>query len=255
MYSVKQIAERFGISRRTLQYYDDLGILPASRGDNGYRFYSEASCSRLAKILVFKQAGLGLKQIEQLLEDDSMLKQMLAAQQAELDKQQQQLHQQQAFVEQLLSQISSQLSSKTSLQPLEQFMKNVIQPISESQREAYEAEAKTRWDTKVVESSNQRWKERSKAGQQKIIDEGNEIYRQLAQHIDTNQPSDDNVQALIKQWHAHIQHFYEPTSDMLLGLGDLYVQDERFKANFDRLDERLAEFIRQAVVHYVANLT
>lgn len=240
MYSVKQVAARFGISRRTLQYYDDLGILPASRGDNGYRFYGEASCTRLTKILVLKNAGLGLKQIEQLLDDDSTLKQTLAAQQAELHKQQKLLRQQQSFVAQLLS------------QPLEQFMKNVLQPISEDQRAAYEAEAKTHWDAKLVETSNQRWKKRSKANQQQIIDEGNEIYRQLAQQIDISKPDEDSVQVLIKQWHMHLKNFYQPTSEMLLGLGDLYVQDERFKANFDRLDNRLADFIRQAVIHYVA---
>jgi len=45
--------------------------------------------------------------------------------------------------------------------------------------------------------------------------------------------------------------FWTPNAEQLLGLADLYNEDPRFKANFDRLDPRLAEFMRSAVKEYV----
>jgi DNA-binding transcriptional MerR regulator/quercetin dioxygenase-like cupin family protein len=67
-YTVKQVAALSGVSVRTLHFYDETGLLkPAYVGTNGYRFYEEPQLLTLQQILFYRELGLELKQIKQLL--------------------------------------------------------------------------------------------------------------------------------------------------------------------------------------------
>src|ERR1700745_831125 len=67
-YTIKQVAAMSGVSVRTLHFYDETGLLPpAYRGGNGYRFYEEPQLLTLQQILFYRELGLELKQIEQIL--------------------------------------------------------------------------------------------------------------------------------------------------------------------------------------------
>jgi DNA-binding transcriptional MerR regulator len=68
MITVRKLAERFGLSRATLLYYDRIGLLPPqSRSKAGYRLYGEESVARLRLIITYKNAGLTLKEVKALL--------------------------------------------------------------------------------------------------------------------------------------------------------------------------------------------
>ena len=67
-YTVKQVATMSGVSVRTLHFYDETDLLkPARTGANGYRFYDEPQLLTLQQILFFRELGLELKQIRQIL--------------------------------------------------------------------------------------------------------------------------------------------------------------------------------------------
>jgi len=67
-YTVKQVAALSGVSVRTLHFYDETGLLkPAYVGTNGYRFYEEPQLLTLQQILFYRELGLELKQIRQVL--------------------------------------------------------------------------------------------------------------------------------------------------------------------------------------------
>jgi len=67
-YTVKQVAAMSGVSERTLRFYDATGLLkPAYRAANGYRFYEEPQLLILQQILFYRELGLELRQIRQLL--------------------------------------------------------------------------------------------------------------------------------------------------------------------------------------------
>ena len=55
MMTVKEASRLTGISIRTLQYYDKLGLLPAMRTESGYRLYDDAALERLQQILLFRE--------------------------------------------------------------------------------------------------------------------------------------------------------------------------------------------------------
>ena len=69
MYTISQIAKKFGLSRSTLLYYDKIGLLsPKQRTDADYRLYSEADCKTMEEIARLRGAGVGLGEIRKLLE-------------------------------------------------------------------------------------------------------------------------------------------------------------------------------------------
>ena len=69
MYTVGKLAKQFGLSRTTLLYYDEIGLLiPSQRSASNYRLYSERDRTRLANICRFREAGLPLLQIKEVLD-------------------------------------------------------------------------------------------------------------------------------------------------------------------------------------------
>ena len=67
--TVKQVSALTGVSVRTLQYYDDIGLLCPARGDGGgYRLYDEAALETLQQILFFRELGFKLKEIQAILQ-------------------------------------------------------------------------------------------------------------------------------------------------------------------------------------------
>lgn len=69
MKTISQVAELTGISIRTLQYYDEIGLLkPSKLTQSGYRLYDEEALQKLQQILFFKELGFKLKEINEILE-------------------------------------------------------------------------------------------------------------------------------------------------------------------------------------------
>jgi DNA-binding transcriptional MerR regulator len=67
--TVGELAERFGLSRTTLLYYERIGVLPSTtRSAAGYRLYGDDAVERLRLVCTYKGAGLTLAEIRELLE-------------------------------------------------------------------------------------------------------------------------------------------------------------------------------------------
>ncbi len=67
MKQTSQVSKLAGISKRTLQYYDDEGVLTAKRSKNNYRLYSQEDLEAIWKIMIYKEIGFDLNEIKQLL--------------------------------------------------------------------------------------------------------------------------------------------------------------------------------------------
>ena len=69
MKTISQVAKLTGISTRTLQYYDEIGLLkPSEITDSGYRMYNDDALQELQQILFFKELGFSLKDIREILQ-------------------------------------------------------------------------------------------------------------------------------------------------------------------------------------------
>ena len=68
MKTVKEVSRLTGVSVRTLHHYDTINLLKPSRvTEAGYRLYNEAALEKLYMILVFRELGLSLKEIAEIL--------------------------------------------------------------------------------------------------------------------------------------------------------------------------------------------
>ncbi len=69
-FPIGEIANLTGVSIRTLQYYDNIGLVPLSKdGNNGRRFYDESDLAKVQQVLFYKSLGLPLKEIKELVVD------------------------------------------------------------------------------------------------------------------------------------------------------------------------------------------
>jgi len=69
MFTIGQVAKKYALSRSTLIYYDNIGVLsPSSRSDSNYRLYSASDLEKMDRIVLFRSAGLPLDSITLLLE-------------------------------------------------------------------------------------------------------------------------------------------------------------------------------------------
>lgn len=67
-YTVHELGELAGVSARTIRYYDQIGLLkPAKLNPSGYRIYGPAEVDRLQQILFYRELGVSLKKIKEIL--------------------------------------------------------------------------------------------------------------------------------------------------------------------------------------------
>lgn len=246
MYTIQQLAKMAGITRRTLHYYDEIGLLkPSQVGDNGYRYYGEDAVLRLQQILFFRELDLPLEQIRSIMgRPDFDILQTLEGHKTALGRRIDHL---QRLVE-TVNNTMDHLKGKKKMSDQQLF-----DVLSEEQQEEYRREAEERYDPAVVRASYQRWNRYSKEEKQRIGEEGNAVYQGFLQVIPKGSGSAE-AQACVVAWLKHMAYFWSPNEEQMLGLAGGYVTDPRFRANFDKIHPELAEFVYEAVRVYVANL-
>ena len=107
MLTVTQLARQFGLSRTSVLYYERVGLLqPASRSDNGYRWYGEKEVARLEQILAYRSCGLPVASLESVLDtsNDSQQKHILRDHFDALEREIQSLKLQQKAIVQFIEQ-------------------------------------------------------------------------------------------------------------------------------------------------------
>jgi len=122
---------------------------------------------------------------------------------------------------------------------------------SEEQQEEYARQAEQMYDPETVRESNRKWKAYPAGKKQAILDEGRQIYLDMVAAMPQGADS-PAVQSIVERWRRHMDYFWTPTLEQLLGLASMYGQSPDFKANFDPLHPDLADFMRRAVEVYVA---
>ncbi len=241
--NAKQVAELSGLSVRALHHYDEIGLLrPRRNAQNGYREYLEEDLDKLQQILFFRQCGFSLERIKKLLSNPRFDR----ARAFELQKKHLMLEKER---------IEAMLST------LERTLKTLKGEDSMSQEEKfkgfdfsfnpYEEEAKQLWGDETVEKSNDfiaSKSDRERKDMEKILDE---LFRELAEIRDEDPDSHLAQEAIDKMYRVFNEsfgHYY--TLESFAALGNMYVMDDRFKANIDKYGEGLAEFLSKAMQEY-----
>jgi MerR family transcriptional regulator, multidrug-efflux activator len=248
LYLIKEVAELAGVSVRTLHHYDNIGLLvPETLSPAGYRLYTPVNLERLQQILFFKEIGFTLQQIKEILDDPKFdRKQALLEHKVFLEKKIERFLEMVQTVEKTIKSIEG----GTNMENKDMFNGFDLSEIEEHQRK-YSEEAKQKYGKEIVEKTEEKTKEDWVNIQHKT----DAIYKKILERIDQG-PADPMVQQEVGKWRQLItDHYYDCTLEIFRGLGDMYVADERFTAFYNKYDERLATFLRDAMHIYCDNQT
>ena len=242
-YTVKQLSDLAGVSIRTLHYYDEMGLLkPAAVGANGYRYYGDDSLLQLQQILFYRELGFELGRIKEIItRPDFELEAALESHRRSLQGRVERLNR----LIQTVDDTILHLKGKKTMSK-----RQLFETFSDEEQAKYEQEAEQMYDPATVKASQKKWKQYTVEDKQRIGEEGNQIYADLIEAMPRGAASAE-VQAIVGRWRKHMDYFWTPNLDQLNGLADLYNDDPRFKANYDKVDPRLAVFMREAVREYV----
>jgi len=246
MYTVKQLSTLAGVTPRTLHHYDQIDLLkPESVGENGYRYYGEKSLLQLQQILFYRELGFSLESIREMLGRPEF--QVLDA----LEEHRESLRGRVRRLERLIQTVDKTIQHLKG----EDFMsaKGLFEGFSEEQQEEYAKQAEQMYDPETVRESNRKWKSYSAEKKQAILDEGKQVYLDMIAAMPEGADSPE-VQAIVERWQKHMDYFWTPSLDQLVGLATMYGQSPDFKANFDQMHPDLADFMREAVELYVKRL-
>ncbi|MEV8170414.1 MerR family transcriptional regulator [Microbacterium sp. NPDC077486] len=263
-WSIQEIARLAGTTSRTLRHYDDIGLLPPSRiAANGYRHYDAAALVRLQRILLLRELGLGLPQIAEVLGPSTGSGTQGGGSAAEASALETHLALLREEQTRLARQIASVESTITALRGGENLMaENMFDGFDHTQ---YKQEVEDRWGTKAYADSDRWWRGMSDAEradwQQRVSDLGRDWIAAAESGID---PASAEAQELARRHVAWLTGIPGTPAAALrkgpdaaakayvIGLGEMYVADPRFGANYATSagGTQGAEFVRDALRIY-----
>jgi DNA-binding transcriptional MerR regulator len=236
----KEVSEITSVSIRTLHHWDSLGLLsPLRCKENKYREYSEDDLARLQQILFFKECGFSLKKIQSLLADKDFDREKAFILQKKY------LLQERERIETMLETLeksSRALKGGYSMDANDQFKGFDLT------KNPYEKEARKQWGEESVKASQEHIDNLSKEKKYSMGKEMDALFEKLAGLRDED-PSSDKVQKAMEEMYRFFNsNFgYHYSLEAFAGLGQMYVEDERFTKTIDSLGKGLSVFLAKAM--------
>lgn len=246
-HTVKAVAELAGVSVRALHHYDHIGLLrPASVSPAGYRLYSPADLERLQQVLFFRELGFGLAEIKRIMDNQRYDRRQALREHRRL------LLEKRQRLDKLIGVVDRTIDSLEGGPTVS--AKEMFEGFDQQQIDAWTAEARERWGPQKVDESLRRTAHYTKADWQQLMNEMRLLTKTIADNMERG-AADPTVQEQVAR-HHHIIHerFYDCPPEEYRGLGDLYVDDPRFAANYEQVHPGLARFMREAMRIYADKL-
>ena len=241
--TVGQVAERFGVTVRTLHHYDEIGLLrPSERSRAGYRLYTDADLTRLQHVVVYRRLGFALEDIAPLIDDPDVdvtehLRRQRAAVMSRLDE-----------MRGLVTAIERALEREMSgVNLTKQEQKELF---GDGFDDDYQEEAQQRWgDTEAWKQSQARTSQYTKEDWVTIKEEAEASNAAFVAAMDAGEPpTSEQAMDAAEQARKHIDTwFYNLTPEFHTRLADMYVSDERFRKTYEDQREGLAQYVHDAI--------
>ena len=239
MMTVNEVSKLTGVSIRTLQYYDTIGLLPPTKyTEAGYRLYDDTAMERLQQILLFKELEFPLKEIKRIIDSPDFNRNKALEQQIEL------LTMKKEHLESLIF-----FARKIKTTGVNKMDFNVFDT---TKMDEYTRKAKEQWgqtaeykefEEKTVKQSSETQKQAWQNLMLIFVEFGKMTYKK---------PEDSDVQLKVKELQDYItEHFYKCSNEVLGGLGKMYASNGEFTENIDKAaGSGTAVFVADAIAHY-----
>ena len=247
-YTVHELAELDGITARTIRYYDEIGLLkPARKNSSGYRINRGAEVDRLQQIMFYRELGVGLSDIKNIMNSPLFNRiEALKEHRARLIEERKRLEMLIANVEKTIDMLEGRIIM-TDKEKFEGFKKKLV----EENEAKYGREVRERWGDEALEASNQKVLNMSQEDYENVTKLAEDVNKTLSEAMETGDPASEIAQRcadLHRQWLTYFWKEYNKEAHA--GLAQMYVDDERFKAYYDKVKPGAAEFLRDAIHIY-----
>ena len=239
MMTVHEVSRLTGISIRTLQYYDKIGLLaPDKVTEAGYRLYDERGLEKLQQILLFRELEFPLGDIREIVNSPGFERKKALSQQIEL------LLLKKEHIESLIELARKTLETGESSMNFDVFNTDKLKD--------YAAQAKASWgETTAYREFEQKSLGRSKEEEASLAGQMMGIFAEFGM-VKDDDPASDAAQSLVRKLQAFItKNYYTCTKDILSGLGKAYAAGGEFTKNIDKAGgEGAAKFAAEAIDAY-----
>jgi DNA-binding transcriptional MerR regulator len=247
-YTVQKLGKMAGVSTRTLRYYDEIGILkPARINSSGYRIYGQAEVGRLQQILFYRELGVDLESIKNIVTAPGF------DGAAALVEHREKLLEKRRQLDLLIENVNKTIAltegriTMTDKEKFEGFKQKMI----DDNEKKYGKEIREKYGSGVVEESNKKVKNMTQEQYEEVTKLAQQVQDTLAAAFKEGNPAGELAQKaadLHRQWLSYYWNGY--TKEAHAGLARMYVEDERFKAYYDEKQPGTAEFLRDAILIY-----
>lgn len=250
-YTIKKLSNLAGISTRTLRYYDEIALLkPARINSSGYRIYGMKEINKLQLILFYRELGVELNEIKKILDSDDF-NELIA-----LKLHQQKLIEQSKRISLLINNIEKTIKMKegkimmNDKEKFEGFKKNLV----DENEQKYGSEVREKYGEGIVEKSNKQFMNMSKEDYEQFNQLNIDLFETLKIAMKTKDPTSPEAQKaarLHKEWITKAWGKYSKESHA--GVANLYVEDPRFTAYYDKDNSGTAILLRDAILFFIEN--
>ncbi|MDR2977610.1 MAG: TipAS antibiotic-recognition domain-containing protein [Streptococcaceae bacterium] len=240
--NIKEMTKLTGLTSRTLRVWEKAGLLAPQRGENSYREYETADLTRIFYIMSLRKLDMPLSEIRDILSDSTDEK-------VALSEHLTRLHQERDRLSGLIDNLTIKLEKGDYKMSKEDFELLKKQNLQENEKK-YGEEIRQNYGEDTVNAANKRYLKMTpedmkwaESSHKKIVDLLNKAFAE----------KDELMAREAVELHAEWLSFYwaKPiTAEAHKAMTQMYVDDPRFRKNYDRDYTGVTEFFRDAVINY-----
>ena len=247
-YSSNKLSKMSGVSSRTLRWYDEIGLLKPKRvASSGYRVYSQNEVDRLQQILFYRELEFPLDEIKKIMSAlDFDKEQSFQNHLTELRKKRERLD---TLIGNVIKSIAA-MKGELMINDNEKF-EGFKQKLIDDNEQQYSEEIRANYGDDTVNRSNVKIKNMTKERYSEVEKLSQELNETLKAAFEQGDPSSELAQKaceLHKNWLCCFWDSY--SREAHIGVVQMYVDDPRFTAYYDKIVPGCAVFLRDAINIY-----
>lgn len=248
-YTVKQLAEISNTTVKTLHHYDAIGLLkPAFIGDNNYRYYGKEELLSLQQILLYRELGFPLKDIDAIIKSDDFNK----------------LEALRLHKEQIKARLGEMKTIIDTIDKTMNYLEGEVKMKDEELFYGFDSERQKKYEAHLIkegvctkeqiDNGRKQAKKWSKAHEEKFKSLCDDIHQRLAKLIDEGEkPESEKTQAVVKEHHQMVSLCWVPNREKYIGLSEGYRSHPDWDKFFNHYHPKLQDFLCQAMKVYAEN--
>lgn len=252
-YSIRELSELAGVSARTLRYYDEIKLLkPLYTDEKGQRYYGEKEVNLLQQILFYRERGLELKEIHEIIyRNDFDIVSALEEHLLELEEKKRHVDALICSVKQTILSMKGDYRMKDS-EKFEAFKAQVI----ENNEKKYGREMRRQYGDDAVENSNKKIKDMSERDWEEFKNLERSIRKDLEACVSAGEsPEGERASMIVKSHRKWLMMTWKScTAQAHKGVAQMYAADERFKNYYDKNVEGCGAFLNRSIEHWAGRI-